>query len=376
MRVAYVGAYNASYPRNRIIIEGLTENGVEVIEHNLALQGTKSESFQKRRIFSVLRLFVNQIKYQASLAWTLVRIRNVDAIVVGFPGFQDLPLSYLATRLKRVPLVFDPLVSVHETLVEDRGLYSSSSMFARFVFAIEKVLFRLPDLVIADTDVHASFFAGTYGARRVSTSYVGASSHFYDVHGGSGQSESLSDRFKVLFYGSYIPLHGIEYIVEAARILKDQNIRFEIIGAGQIFDTISAQVIESGSENVRLVDWATRQEIVKAIAEADLCLGIFGLTPKANRVIPNKVFECLAAGKPVLTRDSDAAREVLNNGINVFFCEPGSAAAIAESILKIRDSADLAAAVSLAASTLSRDRFSPRAIGESVLDALNEVRAA
>ncbi len=376
MKIAYVGAYDSEYPRNRIIVDGLRRSGAEVVEFNIELKGTKSTSFQSHRFLNVISLLFRQVRHQVLLAWTLVKARKVDAIVVGFPGYQDIPLAYVATRARRIPLIFDPLVSVYETLVEDRQLYKESSFFARAVRRIEKVLFRLPDLVIADTDVHAEYFSSNLGARRVSTSYVGATDRFFVIEkSGSGNGAGGSE-FKVLFYGSYIPLHGIEHIVEAAKILRDEPISFEIIGTGQLFEGIEKRVNDLGLEKFNLRGWADQEQIVSSIRSADLCLGIFGATAKAGRVVPNKVFECLAAGKPVLTMDSAASREVLQDGTNVFLCEPGDGAAIAKSIRSIKDSVELRATVGGAAAQLSKDRFTSQAIGESVLEAVENLKAA
>ena len=58
-------------------------------------------------------------------------------------------------------------------------------------------------------------------------------------------------------------------------------------------------------------------------AGADLCLGVFGATPKAARVVPHKVYTALAAGRPVLTADTPAVRELLRPGEEVWTMPPG-----------------------------------------------------
>jgi glycosyltransferase involved in cell wall biosynthesis len=72
------------------------------------------------------------------------------------------------------------------------------------------------------------------------------------------------------------------------------------------------------------------------MAASDVCLGIFGTSPKAQRVIPNKVFDALAVGRPVLTADTPAVREVLTHGETAWLCPPGDPAALAEALLALR----------------------------------------
>jgi hypothetical protein len=84
---------------------------------------------------------------------------------------------------------------------------------------------------------------------------------------------------------------------------------------------------------LRWVEWVPYDQLAKQIAQADVCLGIFGTSGKAASVIPNKVFQIVASGRPLVTRDSEAIRELLTD------CPPcvrlvkaGDARALADAI--------------------------------------------
>jgi glycosyltransferase involved in cell wall biosynthesis len=129
---------------------------------------------------------------------------------------------------------------------------------------------------------------------------------------GGAQSPRAGDApMKVLFYGQFIPLHGISTIVGAARILKNAPIEWTLIGRGQEAAKIRAMLESDPLPKVRWVEWVEYDKLRDWIAEADLCLGIFGASEKAASVIPNKVFQIVAAGRPLVTRDSPAIRELL-----------------------------------------------------------------
>ena len=79
---------------------------------------------------------------------------------------------------------------------------------------------------------------------------------------------------------------------------------------------------------LRWVDWVDYADLVSWISRADLCLGIFGTSEKAASVIPNKVYQVVAAGRPVVTRDSPAIRELLEHAPPcVYLIPPGDAPA-------------------------------------------------
>src|SRR3546814_10781357 len=115
----------------------------------------------------------------------------------------------------------------------------------------------------------------------------------------------------VLFYGQFIPLHGVDTVIRAARLLRNEPVEWQIIGQGQVAPCIRAMLAEEPLPKLHWLEWVEYRQLKQFIAEAELCLGIFGPSEKAASVIPNKVFQLVAAGRPVITRDSAAIRELL-----------------------------------------------------------------
>ena len=168
-----------------------------------------------------------------------------------------------------------------------------------------------------------------------------------------------SDKLKLLFYGKFIPLQGISYILEAAKLLeKDKEIEFEIIGSGQLSTKIRNLATRLNIQNVTFIDWVNYRKLPDHIQEADICLGIFGATHKAQRGIPIKVYEALAMKKPVITGDSPATREVFQDRVNSILCEMANAKALAESILLLKEDKKLRAEIAETGFKLYQDLFS------------------
>jgi glycosyltransferase involved in cell wall biosynthesis len=109
-------------------------------------------------------------------------------------------------------------------------------------------------------------------------------------------------------------LHGIETIVEAAMRSDPARHRWTLFGTGQEAPRIRRLLEQRPVRNIEWIDWVPYERLQEQIAAADMCLGIFGTSGKAERVIPNKAFQIVAAGRPLVTRDSPAIRELVPDG--------------------------------------------------------------
>ena len=164
--------------------------------------------------------------------------------------------------------------------------------------------------------------------------WVGAERSFFE----SATRQRKKEFLQVLFYGQFIPLHGIDTIIEAARILQDPQIRWTLIGRGQEASRIRALIAQTPLPTLHWVDWIAYDKLHEWIASADICLGIFGTSEKAASVIPNKVFQIIASGCPLITRDSSAIRELLGGASpGIRLIPAGDARALAEAIRDCTD---------------------------------------
>ena len=153
--VAYFGTYDPAYPRNAVLLAGLREHGVDVLEFQAALpQLTAAEMAGAR---GAARLSAGVVGAHLSLVAQHRRHLDVDAVIVGYPGHFLVPFGGLLAATRRTRLVFDPLVSLWDTFAGDRGLVRSGSVKAAAIRGVDGAAFRLPDLVLADTWAHATY---------------------------------------------------------------------------------------------------------------------------------------------------------------------------------------------------------------------------
>ncbi len=320
--VCFLGGYVKGYPRSAVLRRGLEKRGLMVRSCHVS---------HKRRLPS--RYAVLFFRYMFS---------KKDFSVIYVPEFRhkDVPIAWLLGKLTRKPVIFDPLVSRYDTRVRDRADAREQSLQAWHNKNIDRFSLALPAIVLADTKSHANYFISELGAApdKVRVLPVGFDEELFKGPGPDNThrdgSRTNGKRTKVLFFGNYIPLHGVETIVEAAKILRSrEEIEFELIGGGQTYPEIETCVAKEQLKNIRLMSRLPIELLPARIASASICLGIFGRTEKALRVVPNKVYQCMAMGKAVITARSEAILEHFSDGDNICLVPPGDAKALAEKIV-------------------------------------------
>jgi glycosyltransferase involved in cell wall biosynthesis len=340
LRLCYFGTYEREYPRNAQVISCLRRAGVEVEEVHVAVWDDLREGWTAgpahgaRLVAAEGRLFSR-------------RPKGFDAFIVGYPGHFDLPAAKRAARGR--PVVFNPLVSLTDTIVGDRGRFRSGSLPARILEHVDRRAFRAADLVVADTETHARFLGELTGRDDIAVCFVGAEDRLFRPQW------QPPETFTALFVGKLIPLQGVETILAAARAAP--HIRFRVVGSGQL-----GAVLAQRPGNVDHVPWIEYEQLPAEIAAAGCALGIFGETPKAARVIPNKAFQALACGAPLVTADTPAARELLVDGESALLVPAGDADALASAVRRLAEDVQLARRIGAG----GRATYE-RAAGETVL---------
>lgn len=315
MKICYFGIYNPEYSRNKILIKGLRANGATVLEVN-------SRRIGSMKYFDLIKQF-----------WSLRK--KFDVMVVGFPGMQSIILAKLLTRR---PVIFDAFLSMYDSEVNDRKTIAAGSWRAHYYHFMDKLGCQLADLILLDTNAHIEYFIQEFKIKKEKFRriWVGADNDvFFPV-----APKKACKRFTIHFHGHFIPLQGVEYIIRAAKILIDEDIIFNIIGQGQEHAKMRSLAQELGVvEKLNFIPTQPLASLPGFISEADICLGIFGDTDKAARVIPNKIYECAAMRKPIITADTPAIRELFDQD-SISLCAPHNPEDLARKIIKLKENAE------------------------------------
>lgn len=363
MRFAFVGAFDTSYPRNSVIRRGLGLLGDSAV------------------ICTASRSLKAWARYPALLAKAASALRpKPDVLLV--PEFcqKDVPLARLLSLALRRPLVFDPLAARYETKILDRRRGRPGTLPAWWNFRIDGLAFRLSHLVLADTAAHGRYYQRAYGLDPGKTAVlpIGYDDSLFDPSlypaPSAAPPASPSGRdFTVLFFGSFLPLHGVQAVVEAAALVarRDPSVRFRLVGSGQTFEASRVLAARLGLRRVEFAGRLPLRRIPAEIAAADLCLGIFG-RGKAGRVVPHKIFQAAGMGKPIVTARTPAVEEFFSHGETIYLCDEPYPESLAAAVLALRHDEVLRTALSTSALGLARSAFTPRAVASTLKTILEE----
>ncbi|MFQ5511904.1 MAG: glycosyltransferase [Candidatus Krumholzibacteriia bacterium] len=353
-KVCFFGGYTEGYPRHEVLRKGLEKRNVEVCT---------CRTSPRRRLLS---------RYAVLLYRYLKMKRDFDVIYVPEFRHKDVPLAYVLGRLTGKRVVFDPLVSRYDTKV-NRAEADEDSFQAWHNRNLDRMAFSLCDLVLSDTQAHADYYTEELGAapKKIRVLPVGFDEDLFTVNGGAAQGTPgagpPTGACKVLFVGSYLPFHGVDVIVQAARLLRDEDIEFVLIGGGQTYDRVAGYVKKENLTRVRLHPNVPMRDLARHVADADISLGVFGRSAKSGRVVANKVFQSMAVGRPVITADGEAAREFFSEGENICLVPAGDARALAERIRTLAREPAMRADIGAAGARIVHERFSSRSIADAFL---------
>lgn len=345
MRIAYVSTDDIHRARNSILFEGLQELGHVVSCYNFnAWQGIKDKTFAT----SLRDKFRVAFRYLIAYPFVLIRYAfspRHDVVIIPYMGLFDVLAVWPLARLRREPVVWDAFISIYNTVVEDRKLLAHTHPLSQLLLAFETFVLKLPALILLDTESHVRYFQRRYQvpAERIASILVGSKGQAF--HGVTPFSNSRSrgnrsqGKINVVFFGSFIPLHGLDTVIAAAAQTPAELAQWYIIGKGQEEKRIEEQWNMSKMANITRIQWMEYDKLVHFIdTEADVCLGIFGTTDKAARVIPNKFYDIVARSRPIITRDSEAIREVSDQGEpGVWLVPAGDSTALSEAVQDCRN---------------------------------------
>jgi glycosyltransferase involved in cell wall biosynthesis len=342
--ITYVGCYDADYARHRILQAGLRELGIAITE-------TRNQSV----------LPVRWVR----LSVAVLRARQDVPVLFGESSNYLLPTLVVA-QLARRHVTFDTFVSLKDTYADRH-----EGVATRPLVWLGGVLDRLncgsSNRVIVDTEANRRYFRLELGvpSEKLGVVPVGAETELFR----RTSSPASAGVLHVLFYGTFIPLHGIGVILRAAKILQDARarIRFQIVGDGQEYARMKRTAESLRVHNVRFGPRRVPYVALPSLIESsDVVLGIFADRPKTRRVIPHKVFQAAACGRAIVSADTPAIREAFSDDSAVLV-PPDRPAALADALSALADDPERRRLLGERAADIVHRRYSPSAVARDLL---------
>ncbi len=343
--ICYFGIYRPTAPRDKVYLEGLKKRGVQIVP----CVDNSAGLLKFFRLAKNLRALKNQY----------------DILWVGYLSTMVVPLAWLLSKKK---IVFNALDSWYDRTVLDREMYSRFSPIAWAIWVCDFLAFHLANVILLESQAQKKYIASQFqvSSFKLQVIYTGADTDVFFPD----PSVKKRERFTAVFRGMFLPATGVEYVIEAARILRDEPIDFIIIGWGPLLEKVKRLISENRMTNITLMtEFLEPKALRELILSCHVMLGQFADHPRMERTIQHKTFEALALGMPYITRDSASNRELLTDGVNCLFIPPADPGAIAEKIMILKNNPLLREDLSVS----GRQTFTAKCRGEVLAKQLESI---
>ena len=353
MKVLFFSGKERSYIRNVMMMQGLRNCGCEIIDCS-----NESGTYLRRFVRSLFSAFA-------------ARKTGFDFVFIGCLGHYFVPLIKFVTRK---PIIFEPFVSMYDTMCLDRKRFRPDSLVGRVLFWLDRIACTQADRVVLDTDAHCDYFARSFALPREKfiRVFVGADEALFYPRDVARDKQ----KFRVFYYSSYLPLHGTEYIIQAAaRLKQERDIEFIVVGTGLEHEKVITLADRLGVDNVRFINWLPYEELPQEIALSDICLGgHFSDIDKAHRVIAGKTYQFIAMKKPVIVGDCPANREIFIDRQNAFMVRMADTESLADGILELKANHALREKIAAEGYQTFLEKCDTAAIGRAMEGLVNHVK--
>ncbi len=303
----------------------------------------------------------------APLRWLWLGLKYLtlpphDLVFVPYPSHTDAWLVLMLAGLRKKPVVLDAFYGIYDTAVRDRKTIKKTSLPARLIWHYEKCLLRAADSVLVDTDDNAAMFINDFNidSERITVVPVGVDESLW-----TPVSFPSGKLFQVVFWSTFIPLHGAEVVAHAAKLLEEKHtdIKFLVIGNGQLGQDFAMLLEKLKLKNLTWINrFIPLPEISKHVETAGCCLGVFGNTEKAQRVIPYKAYQSLASAKPLITARTRACEKVFTDGDDALLVNLDDPLDLSKAVLKLAQNPEMAADIGKKGNKLYHRRLSNQII--------------
>jgi len=265
-----------------------------------------------------------------------LRVKDVDLVWGTSPPIFQGATTWALARLKRTPFLFEvrdlwPAFAVAVGVLRQPVLIKASEWLERF-------LYHQADMVVVNSP---GFIQHVHerGAKRVELLPNGSDVGMFDPETKGVEFRSthgFESKYLVLYAGAHGMSNDLDVLLDAANLLQDEEqIQIVFLGDGKEKPALMARARVTGLSNVIFLPPLPKRDMPEALAAADACIAILKPIEMYKTVYPNKVFDYMAAGRPVVLAIDGVIREVVENAGAGLAVAPGDPQELARAIRRL-----------------------------------------
>ena len=322
------------------------------------------------------RGIVKKLRANIDLVFQFLKSTKDFSHIIVLGSFYSVFIAWVLGLLYSKKIVLKVVVSPYVTQVERRKTVEKESFRARTLLWREKIIYKFPDFILASTQELAERWGTLFSIPDNKLLVLPVGGIRKDINDGEESNKNNNEGFNVLYWGDFLPQHGVEYILKAAKLLKNKpEIKFTLVGFGFLHEEAKNLSRELRLERVEFTGRISDEKLERQIREADVVLGFFGSTKNSTPAvgIGNKTFEGLAMKKPIITEASIPVKRFFSHKKEMYLVDPGNPRAIADAILELYNNPNLRKNMAEASYELFLNKFSEDKIGAELINLLTSL---
>ena len=281
---------------------------------------------------------VSFLSFMVCSVWTAWKVKNVDLVMGTSPPIFPAVSAWVVSVLKWRPFLLEirdlwPEFAVDMGVLKNPVLIWLARRLERFLYARAKH-------ILVNSPAYRDYLTNMgIPAAKISfiANGVDPGMFFVETQRATLRNEfQLQDKFIVTYAGAMGMANNLDVVLVAGKLLEDlPDVHFLMVGDGKDRAKLEVMAKEMGVKNVTFTGSRPKSQMPEVLAESDVCLATLRDIPMFRTTYPNKVFDYMAAARPVVLAIDGVIREVIekaNGGIPV---PPGNAQAIADAVRQL-----------------------------------------
>ena len=311
--------------------------------------------------------------FMVSSFWIGLRVKNVDVLWGTSPPIFQGATAWALARLKGARFLFEVRDLWPQFAIAVGVL--TNPLLIRATEWLEGFLYRQADLVLVNSPGFMTHVRDR-GAKEVELVPNGADPSMFDPSDDGREfrrGHGLDDKFVVLYAGAHGMSNDLDVVLDCAALLEDKNIQIVLVGDGKEKPALQRRAAELQLQNVTFVGSVPKSGMPDVLAAADACIGILKPLDEYKTTYPNKVFDYMAAGRPVALAIDGVIREVVDAAGCGVFAEPGNSRALAEAICSLAKDPSKSRQMGLNGRKYLEENFSREKVAEKLIEVFEEL---
>ena len=362
----------------RLAPSGEKEGGITILR--ASVYSAHHKSFFHR----VLAFF----SFMVSSFFLGLGVKNVDVVWGTSPPIFQGVTAWMLARLKGAKFLFEvrdlwPKFAIAVGVLTNPILIRMSEWLERFLYnRADRIMVNSPGFVehvkaVLRRPASKNTRSSAQDDGRMVIIPNGADPAMFDPADDGAEfrrAHGLEHKFVALYAGAHGMSNDLGVVLESARLLaNEKKIQIILLGDGKEKPALMARAKEMNLTNVTFVDSIPKSEIPFALTAADACIAILKPLEEYKTTYPNKVFDTMAAGRPLALAIDGVIREVVEAAGCGIYVEPGSPSGLSEAIRALAADPAKSRRMGMSGRAHLEKHFSRAAIGEQLIHLMEEL---